>query len=164
MRRMDRALKSIEVFMAVLAGLLLVFIAVSMCVSIALRAVNLPVPLWSVQFNEYSLLWIPMLGGAWLLRKEKHVFLDTITRCLGQGKLGKLHIVHNVLGFLICGILAGFSAAVTWDNFQRGVMDVRAIDIPKYILLSIIFLGFLMMTLEFLNRFLATLKHPRKAS
>jgi len=164
MGRLDRILKYTEICMAVIAGLLLVFVTVSMCLSITLRALNLQVPLWSVQFNEYSLLWIAMFGGAWLLRKDKHVSLDTVTQRLKPGKLKVLRVIHASLGFIICGILAGYSGAVVWDNYKRGVMDVRAVDVPKYLILSTIFIGFLLMAFEFFNKILLTSKQPPKES
>ncbi len=162
MGRLDSVLKVIEGFMAVLAGLLLIFITLSMCVSIALRTMNLQTPLWSVQFNEYSLLWIAMLGGGWLLRREKHVSLDTVTRRLKGGGLKRLRVFHAFLGLLICAILAYYTGAVTWDNLKRGVLDVRAVDIPKYLILSVVFFGFSVMAMEFFRMFVVAIKSLRK--
>ncbi len=162
MGRLDSVLKVIESFMAVLAGLLLIYVTLSMCASIALRTLGLQTPLWSVQFNEYSLLWIAMLGGGWLLRREKHVSLDTVTRRLKGSGLKRLRVIHAFLGLLICGILAYYSGAVTWDNFRRGVLDVRAVDVPKYLILSVIFFGFSVMALEFLRMLVVAVNSLRE--
>jgi TRAP-type C4-dicarboxylate transport system permease small subunit len=64
------------------------------------------------------------------------------------------------MGLVICGLLAWFSGAVTWDLFVRGVMDVRAVDVPQYLILSIVFLGFLLMAIEFLVRLIVAAKRP----
>ncbi|MBW2021671.1 MAG: TRAP transporter small permease [Deltaproteobacteria bacterium] len=148
---LDKALRYVETGMAILAGLLLVIMTVSIGMSITLRTLNLQVPLWSVQFNEYSLLWITFLGAAWLLRKGRHVSLDIVTRRLRKGDVGKLQIIHAVFGLVVCGVLTLYSGAVTWNLFQRGVMDVRAVDVPKYLILLVVFLGLLMLTMEFLR-------------
>ncbi len=163
MDRLDRWVNRVETGLAVLAGGLLLFITLSICVSIALRALSLPVPLWSVQFNEYSLLWITFLGGAWLLRKKRHVSLDIITRRLSDGNLRVLNSLHAVLGALVCGSLTWISGAVVWDHFQRGVIDVRAVDVPKYLILAVVFLGFLILTLEFLCEMLQEIRSERGA-
>lgn len=161
MDHLDRLLNRVETGLAVLAGGLLLFITFSICVSIALRALSLPVPLWSVQFNEYSLLWIAFLGGAWLLRKKRHVSLDIITRRLSDSKLRVLNSLHAVLGALVCGSLTWISGAVVWDHFQRGVIDVRAVDVPKYLILAVVFLGFLILTLEFMCEMLQEIRSER---
>ena len=151
MDRLNRALECVEMGMAILAGLLIAFITISIGLSITLRAFNLQVPLWSVQFNEYSLLWITFLGAAWLLREGRHVALDIVTRRLKRRNLAIFHVFHSVFGLLVCGVLTFYSGAVTWDLFQRGVMDVRAVDVPKYLILLVVFLGLLMLTLEFMR-------------
>lgn len=162
MGRLGKLLEYVETGMAVLAGLLLMFVTISMGISIALRALNLQVPLWSVQFNEYSLLWITFLGAAWLLRKGRHVSLDIVTRRLTKRDLGKFHMVHAIFGLVVCGLLTWYSGAITWDHFQRGVMDVRAVDVPKYMILSLVFLGFLLLTMEFLNNLIKAAHRLRR--
>jgi C4-dicarboxylate transporter, DctQ subunit len=158
MDRLDKALNHLETALAVLAGFLLLFIAFSICATIALRTLNLQVPLWSVQFNEYSLLWITFLGGAWLLRKKRHVSLDILTRRLSGRRLGMLNTFHAVLGLLVCGFLTWICGAVVWDHFQRGVIDVRAVDVPKHWILAVIFVGFLILTLQFMCEMLQAFK------
>lgn len=162
MDRLDKALSHLEAALAVLAGLLLLFITFSICAAIALRTLNLQVPLWSVQFNEYSLLWITFLGGAWLLRKKRHVALDVLTRRLKGRNLKILNTLHAILGFLVCGFLTWICGAVVWDHFQRGVMDVRAVDVPKHWILAVVLAGFLLLALQFLCEMLQAFRLLRE--
>jgi hypothetical protein len=53
--------------MAVLGGLLLLFITFSIAYSIVTRKLDLPTPVWVVQFDEYALLWVLFLATAWIL-------------------------------------------------------------------------------------------------
>jgi TRAP-type C4-dicarboxylate transport system permease small subunit len=147
----DKSLDAVEKVFAFLAGLLLVFVAISTCAAILLRFMKIPVPLWSVQFNEYSLLWITFLGGAWLLRRGRHVSLDIVTRRLKPRGVQILNIMHGVMGLGVCSLLTWITGTVTWDHFQRNVMDVRAVDVPKHLILGIVFMGFMLLTLEFVN-------------
>jgi C4-dicarboxylate transporter DctQ subunit len=151
MERFDKYLDIAEKVFAFFAGLLLLFVAFSTCTAIALRFMKIAVPLWSVQFNEYSLLWITFLGGAWLLRRGRHVSLDIVTRRVKPRALNILNIMLGFMGLGVCGLLTWITAAVAWDNFQRNVIDVRAVDVPKYTILSIVFAGFLLLFLEFFN-------------
>ncbi|UCF93329.1 MAG: TRAP transporter small permease [Desulfobacterales bacterium] len=162
MERWERIITRIEETLAAVAGLLLVFIIFSICLSIALRTLNLQAPLWSVQFNEYSLLWITFLGGAWLLSKRRHVSLDILSRRLGDRGLARLNVFHAVLGLLVCGALTWISGAVTWDHFRRGVIDVRAVDVPKHWILAVVFVGFLLLALRFLCNLLQEIRQMQE--
>jgi C4-dicarboxylate transporter, DctQ subunit len=162
MDRLDRMLNRVETGLAVLAGGLLLFLTFSICASISLRALSLPVPLWSVQFNEYSLLWITFLGAAWLLRRKRHVSLDILSRRLSGNSLRVLNSLHAALGTAVCGSLTWICGAVVWDHFKRGVMDVRAVDVPKYLILAVVFLGFLFLTLEFICEMLRKIGSARE--
>lgn len=152
MNRFDKILEGVETILAVIAGLLLLFITISISLSIGLRIFDLQVPLWTVQFNEYALLWVTFLSGAWLLRKGRHVSLDILTTRLKARNLARLSSLHGVMGFLTTGFLGLVSGKVAWSQFQRGIMDVRAVDVPKYLLLSVVCIGFLLMALEFLSQ------------
>ena len=151
MGRLDDLLGKLHAGLAILAGLLLIFITVSICVSIVLRALGLQSPLWSVQFNEYSLLWITFLGAPWLLRRGGHVALDIVTRRLSARGRRIMARVHAVVGFLVCGALAWISVTVTADHYLRQVMDVRAVDVPKHLILAVVAVGFILLALEFLR-------------
>ena len=137
--------------MAVLAGLLLLFITFSISYGIFTRALNLPNPVWTVQFNEYSLLWITFLGSAWVLSRRKHVAVDIFTSRLGPSGRRTAEIIHSLMGIGVCGVLCWYSALITLNLFQRGVTDVQAVDIPKSLVLIIIPAGFLVLTAQFLR-------------
>ena len=76
---LSRFLDRILTGMAVLAGLLLLFITFSISYGIFTRALGFQSPVWTIQFNEYSLLWMTFLGSAWVLNRRKHVAVDVIT-------------------------------------------------------------------------------------
>lgn len=153
-RFLDRLLAG----MAVLAGLLLLFITFSISYSIFTRALGFQSPVWTVQFNEYSLLWMTFLGSGWALRRRKHVAVDIITARLGRGGKRAAEVVHSLLGIGVCGVLCWYSSLMTLNLFQRGVTDVQAVDIPKYLVLIVIPAGFLVLTAQFLRNLAASLR------
>lgn len=137
--------------LAVLAGLLLLFITFSISYSIFARLIGIQGPIWTVQFNEYALLWFTFLGTAWVLHRRKHVSMDIITGRLKPPARGILDRVHSVMGIGVCGVLLWYGSAMTWSFFQRGVTDVQAIDIPKYLILIVIPLGALTLGIQFVR-------------
>ncbi len=156
-RFLDRLLTG----MAALAGLLLLFITFSISYSIFTRALGLKSPVWTVQFNEYSLLWMTFLGTAWVLSRRKHVAVDIITGRLGPTGRRIADILHSLAGTGVCGVLCWYSSLITLNLFQRGVTDVQAVDIPKSLVLMVIPAGFLVLTAQFLRNLAASLRGTR---
>ena len=158
---MDRALNVILSIMGVLAGLLLLFITISIGYTIFVRFFGFSGPVWVVQFTEYSLLWMTLLGAAWALKNNKHVSVDLLTSRLTSQINNYLSLAHSVMGMLVCGVLCWYGAKVTWGQYLRGVTDIQVVDMPKYLILIIIPLGFLILTLQFLRNFFTNLNKSR---
>jgi TRAP-type C4-dicarboxylate transport system permease small subunit len=157
-RFLDRLLAG----MAVLAGLFLLFITFSISYGIFTRAGGFQSPVWIIQFNEYSLLWMTFLGSAWVLSRRKHVAVDVFTSHLGPGGRRIAEFVHSLVGIAVCGILCWHTSLMTLSLFQRGVTDVQAVDIPKCLILVVIPAGFLALTAQFFRN-LAMALDKRKA-
>ena len=143
--------------MAVLGGLLLLFITFSIAYSIVTRKLNLPTPVWVVQFNEYALLWVPFLATAWILARDRHVSVQFLVQYLGRKGRKILDIIHSFVGMILCGIFCWYGIRTTWDHYVRGVIDVASVDVPKAYPLLIIPVGFFLLTMQFLSKFLAGL-------
>ena len=135
-----------------LGALLLLFVTFSITYSIVTRQMGLGSPIWVFQFNEYSLLWITFLGTAWLLAENKHVQISLLTNILGKRVNKGLDIIHNVVGFVLCGVLAWYGYFSTKDHLLRNVIDTQAVDVPKWIILAVIPFGFVLLSLQFLKK------------
>jgi TRAP-type C4-dicarboxylate transport system permease small subunit len=134
----------------VLASLILIFITLGIGLTIFLRFVKITMPGWIVQFAEYGLLWMPLLGAAWLLQKDQHVNVDLLVSRLNRRNRSVLNLVHAVLGVGVCGILSWYSIVVVWEHYQRKIMDIQVVDMPQYAILIVLPAGFLMLLVQFL--------------
>jgi TRAP-type C4-dicarboxylate transport system permease small subunit len=148
--------------MAFIAGFLLLFVTFSISYSIFSRTVGLTSPVWIVQFNEYALLWITFLGTAWVLARDKHVSIDLLTGRFSQEKKSYLKLFHGILGTIVCLVLLWYGFWTTLGQFQRGIIDVQAVDVPKFLILMIIPIGFLFLVIQFMRQFFNTLKRVGK--
>jgi len=158
---LGRFLNKLLAGMAVLAGLLLLFITFSISYAIFTRAAGFQSPVWTVQFNEYALLWVTFLGSAWVLSRRKHVAVDVVMTSLGPRGKRIAEVAHSLLGAGVCGILCWYSAVITLNLFQRGVMDVQAVDMPKYLVLMVIPAGFFVLTVQFFRNLAISLRWRR---
>jgi len=158
---MDRFLDKILAVLAVLSGLLLLFITFAIFYTIFVRFLDISGPVWAIQFTEYALLWMTLLGTAWVLKKQRHVSVDLLTsRLSAQTKL-YFNLAHSVMGVAVSGVLCWYGTVVTWGQYQRGVMDIQVVDLPKYLILIVIPIGFLFLVGQFLRNFLTDLKRVK---
>jgi C4-dicarboxylate transporter DctQ subunit len=149
---LSKALGKALSVLAVVGGLLLLFVTFSIGYSIFARAVGIPSPVWVVQFNEYALLWITFLASGWVLRRNKHVSVDLLTGRLRHRGRAVMEMIHGFLGIGVSVVLLCYGAMVVWSHYQRGVTDVQVVDIPKYLILIVIPFGFFWLVLQFLQK------------
>jgi TRAP-type C4-dicarboxylate transport system permease small subunit len=154
----EKILDKISDGIGTLGLLLLIFIVLIITYTIGARYMALPVPVWVVQFTEYALLWITFLGAAWLLRKDMHVKIDLLTGLLNPRGQRIMRIVHSAMGIIVSAVIAWYSSGLVWNFFQRGVIHIRAVDMPKFAVLLVIPLGFVLLLLEFVRQFINELR------
>jgi TRAP-type C4-dicarboxylate transport system permease small subunit len=161
---LNKAIDNLLSLMALFAGMLLLFITFTICYSILSRITGLPSFLWILQFNEYALLWITFLGTAWVLKRNKHVSIDLVTGRFSQSSQTWFRLFHCLLGLALCLVFLWYSAQTTFEQYQRNVIDVQAVDISKYMILVIIPIGFFALVLQFVRQFFVTIEEVRRRS
>jgi TRAP-type C4-dicarboxylate transport system permease small subunit len=144
-----KALDRACTFLAVLSGLIVVFVTLSIGYTILARAVGLPSAVWVIQFNEYGLLWMTFLGTAWILARKKHISVHIVIQHFSEKNKKRVAVVHALMGMALCGLFCWFTAFTTMEKIGRNVIDVQAVDIPIGYVLIVIPLGFLLLFLQF---------------
>lgn len=147
--------------LAVVAGGLLLFMTFSICYSILTRALGVSSPIWVVQSSEYSMLWMAFLGTAWLLIKDKHISIQIVTSRLSERNKRRFRLLHNGVGFLVCAGFTYYCSLSTWDQFVRKIIDIQAVSVPRAYVIFVIPLGFLLLSLQFIRRFVAELRQSK---
>jgi TRAP-type C4-dicarboxylate transport system permease small subunit len=138
--------------MIFLAGVILVFIMLSVCLEVILRYfLNRP-QMWVTEVTEVLLLYITFLGTTWLLRQEGHVKVDIILNRLKPKTLALLGILSSAIGFFVSITLTISGFQLTWDYLQRGIYTPTAMEIPVSIIIVIIPVGSLMLLIQFIRR------------
>lgn len=138
-------------WMAFIAGVLLLAIALIVTYAAILRYLQIKPPIWVLQYTEYGLLWTTFLGAAWLQKNNGHICIDTFTNRLPINIRSKLEITNHILGCLVTIIIFYFSLIHTVDLFQRGILEVKATNVPKYLIFCIIPFGSLVLFVQFVR-------------
>ncbi len=152
MEAMGKLLHHINKLSALLAGMALMFVALSITYSVLIRSAGGCSPIWVTQVNEYAMVWITFLAAAWLLPGDQHVSVELLVARLGPRGKAVCRFGGDIVGTLLCGALCYLGTLCTWENFRNGVIDVQSIDVPKAYILVVIPYGFLLLFLGFLHK------------
>ena len=113
--------------MAILAGVILLYVAASIVVGVVMRYFLGRPLIWTIQLGEYSMLYLTLLAAPWLLRGEGHVTMDLVVASLKPELQNRLKKYTSLLGSALCLVLFFYGVRVTWDTFQRGLYPSEAV-------------------------------------
>lgn len=136
--------------MAVVSGVLLSLLVLTISLSVILRYYFHFSVGWVTEIEEYVLFLAVMLGTPWVLKHDKHVTVDAVVNSLAPEKRRKLAVFSNFLGALIGIVLLYYSGLTTYQNFVTGALLVKIMPIPKYMPLMFIPLSCIFFSLHFL--------------
>ena len=135
-----------------ISALLIAYIALAITVEVVLRYLFNATIIWINDFVEYSILWATFLGAAYVLKEERHIEMDFFISGLHRKARVVSKIVTSFIGFAISALLAVFSGITTIDNYIRGVRIIRTIEVPKFMVLIPVFIGCVLLTIQFAIR------------
>lgn len=138
--------------MIFLAGLLLIFIMLSVCMDVIMRYFMNRPQIWVTEVIECLLLYVTFLGSPWLLREEGHISVDVLVNRVGPKTGALLGIISSVIGLFVSCTLAVYGFRLTWDFFQRNIYTPTAMEIPVSAIIVIIPVGSLVLFFQFARR------------
>jgi C4-dicarboxylate transporter DctQ subunit len=118
---------------------------------------------WNLEFSEYALLAVSFLGAAWTLRRGAHVQVDLLVNGLPSRIQQALFRLNQLLGLVVCAILAWYSAQGTADALREGQMLIKALTVPKWATMLVIPIGLVLLALQFARNLLAGPERPSSA-
>ena len=141
-----------------LLGAVVPFVMLSVSYEVGVRYFFGLVPLWVNETTGYQLLALTFLGGAFVMARDGHTQVDIVVEHTTPGVRRRLVLINTVLVLLIALALACASGFTVWDGYQRKLMVVGIIEVPRYVVLSPIFVGSVLLFVERLRRLRALLR------
>jgi TRAP-type C4-dicarboxylate transport system permease small subunit len=138
-------------FLAVLAGIYLIGIMLGIVISALARTFNLS-GTWSSHiftFSEFGLLYIVMAASPWLVRHKGHVFIELLSAALPKAIQRPYSRAVAMLCVIICGLLLWYTLQGTIRAYNFGDAEMRSLDMPKWLLLGSMPIGFGLMGIQF---------------
>lgn len=149
---MGKLLGKINNIAAFVAGVILLFVAVSISYGVLVRTIGGCPPIWITQIDEYAMVWVTFLAAAWLLPDDRHVSVDLVVSRISAKGRAICRFGGDIAGMLLCGALCYLGSLCTWENYRDHVIDVQSIDVPKAYVLVVIPFGFLLLFFGFVLR------------
>jgi TRAP-type C4-dicarboxylate transport system permease small subunit len=149
LRSLAKAYHAVLYGMAWLAGVLMVAMMAMIVADVALRNSGFQSSAHFFSFTEYFLLLIPLLGAPWLVREKGHIYIELVVSALPERPRQWLTTLVAGVCLLTALVLAWYGGAVTIQDFVGNEKDVRSLDMPRWMLMVFMPLGFGMMAIEF---------------
>jgi TRAP-type C4-dicarboxylate transport system permease small subunit len=143
-----------RIFFYVSMGLVAAVFAV-VVYDVGMRNFGFRPPFWSVNSVEYALFWIAMLSMPELVRTRGHVSVEVVLAALSPAARARLSSAVSLVASVVCFFMAwrtGLNFMTAWTS---GNYEVRAFDMPEWIVYLPMPVSFLLAGLLFL-RFVLT--------
>ncbi|MGD9211685.1 MAG: TRAP transporter small permease [Desulfobacteraceae bacterium] len=108
---------------------------------------------WVLEVTEYALAFIPALAGAYVLKVEQHIVIDTLLHIFSPKNRSILKGLMSIIGAVVCAVFCIGSALLTHEEFVNGIIMVdKTLQIPRCYLVAILPVGLFMISIQFLLR------------
>jgi len=146
----DKGVERVTTALAYLACAVIPCMFTLIVIDVSMRTAGVNPPLFTSSLVEYALLYMAMFSAPWLVREKGHVAIEAVIAMSPP-------IVQRGLGFLVyltCTVASFLFAWFAWQLFmeaaESGQLDVRGVDLPYWAQFLPMFIGFLLVGLEFL--------------
>ena len=151
-KKIDGIFKAIVNILAVCGALIVLFMMLSISIGVMTRFLFHRSLVWLTEISGYGMVFMTFLVAAWVLREEGHVRIDLLVDRLNPKKRAFLEFITSLAGAVVCLVITAYGFIVTLDHLKRGVFTATDLEIPWAILLSVIPIGALALSIQFLIR------------
>jgi len=138
--------------LAVLAGVIVCFITVSVCVGIIARYIfNYPLG-WVVEICEYSLLYVTFLVAAWVLRQNQHVSVDLFYSKFSPRGQSIASMATSIAAGIVFMIIVYYGVKVTKHQFDTKYFTPTILEAPKFAITLIIPIGTFLLLIQIIRK------------
>ncbi len=149
MNMLVRAYNGLITGLAIIAGLMLAVIFVGIIADVGIRTAGFNSLQWYSAIAEYCLLFSTMLAAPWLVRLKGHVVVESLTLAMPPAVRRVMARVVYLLCIVLSLLFVYYGFVEMTAAMASGELDLRSIDMPKWILFLPFPLGFSLIAIEF---------------
>ncbi|MEW6667314.1 MAG: TRAP transporter small permease [Thermodesulfobacteriota bacterium] len=133
---------------AVLAGIMVFFMMLSVCYDVVARYFFNAPTVWADEISSVFLLFTPFFVGAWLLKNDGHVKMDLILNYATPRTQRILGTLVSLIIALISILFVYYGVKITWQIYEMGYRTDSTLRLIKWPLIGVIPLGFFLILLQ----------------
>ncbi|NSX54932.1 TRAP transporter small permease [Parasulfitobacter algicola] len=149
MKYVAQAYTGLLYVIAALAAATLIWLMISVILSVLMRNLGLQPFAWLFTSAQYGILYMTMLGAPWLVREKGHVHIELVTAALPRTIRQVVSRLVAMACVIVCLILAWKGVELLLTNIERRDFDVRPYYYPRWLLTFVFPLSFGLMAIEF---------------
>lgn len=139
----------------VIAGLLIGFVMLLVCVDVIGRNLGFRSISWTVDVTEYSLPLATLLAAPWLLHRNEHVRLDLFSNTLSERWRIRMERFGALVAALVCVALAWYGVQAMLNARSMGSLVMKDLVFPEWWLFAPLPVLFGLLAVESLRRLVA---------
>jgi C4-dicarboxylate transporter DctQ subunit len=142
----------INSIMVVVSTILILGLTFIVGADITLRYVFLRPLGWVKEVSEYILVALGFLVAAWILKDDGHVKMDLLLNKFSPKAQAVMNIITSIISTVVVLIVAWFTVRVMADFYRTKLVTPSVLEPPKWVLLIPIFVGSLLLAIQFIRR------------
>ena len=150
--RLGKILDQVNIIMVVISTVLILGLTLIVGADITLRYVFLRPLGWVKEVSEYILVALGFLVAAWILKDDGHVKMDLLLNKVNPKVQTVMNIITSIMSALVVLIVTWFTLRVMADFYRTKLVTPSVLEPPKWILLIPIFVGSLLLAIQFIRR------------
>lgn len=137
--------------MAGLAGGIIAGVCLLIVYDVVARNLGLQPPRSTVALTEYALLYFTMAAAPYLVRVKGHIVVEIVYQRFGHSIQHRFDQAILILCAVISMMIATLALVLLLEAIANGEIEVRSLDIPRWVLFAPLTIGFSLMALEFIR-------------
>ena len=148
MNRFFRGFDYVLKFFFILAGILIIYMMLSVCWDVVVRYIFNRPSLWVVDVASFALLFLTFLVAAWVLKRDGHVRMELIVDRLNPRDKLLVNGIMSVIAAVVFLLMTWYSANEELVLYQTQ-FQVNSVTRPlKYLIYFIIPLGSFLVSIQ----------------
>jgi TRAP-type C4-dicarboxylate transport system permease small subunit len=143
-------LKKVNTFCATVAGIVLLFITLSIFVDVFLRYVFGRPTIWITEVSTYLFLYVIYLGTAYALQEGMHIKVTFLLSPFGPRSRRVIDLITSIFAMFFTVVLLWQTSEMTWAAFKGKWTSPTILSAPYAYIHVVMVFGALLLLLSFI--------------
>ena len=154
-QRLEKNYGHLVNLLALLAAVAVLIMTIIVTLNVALRGTGLGSISWTDEVSEYLLYGVTLLSAPWLMRRGGHISIDILFHLIPKAAARRVSQLGDAIGIAAALTTAWYGLRVTIASYGSGMVTIKSLVFPEWILIAPFPLIFAMLAYEFSRRLFA---------